>query len=37
MNHTNPDFVKELFFQQMKKLTMSATASFDLQHSDAWL
>lgn len=35
MDHTNPDFVKELFFQQMKKHTMHT--SFELQHSDAWL
>ncbi len=35
--HTNTAFIKELFFQQMKKQTLSAIASFDLQHSDAWL
>ena len=29
--------IQDLFYQQVKKLTLSKTQSFDLQFSDAWL
>jgi len=29
--------IKDLFYQQIRKLTMSKVGSFDLQFSDAWL
>jgi hypothetical protein len=33
--HENHTFIEQLFFQQMKRVTLAD--SFDVQHSDAWM
>ena len=39
MNHENPDFIRELFYQQIKTLTLrdKGVSTFDIQFSDRWL
>ncbi len=31
------EFIEDLFYKQVKSLTMKTADTFDLQHSDAWL
>lgn len=35
--HTDHAFIENLFFQQMKRLSLDTRNSFELQFSDAWL
>lgn len=37
-DHKNVQFIEQLFYKQIQTLTKNtATESFELQHSDAWL
>lgn len=37
-DHENVAFIEQLFYRQIKDLTLRTRAdAFDLQHSDAWL
>jgi len=31
------EFIENLFYKQVKNLTMKTMDTFDMQHSDAWL
>lgn len=35
--HEDHAFIEDLFYRQMRRLTIEATRSFDLQFSDAWI
>jgi len=35
--HQDHAFIEEIFYRQMRRLTIDATRSFSIQFSDAWI